>query len=392
MAILKELVKDYICKRQNIVQGQIFFHNIWGKYSDNTRALVEEYHRIHPEYILIYEINKNEKVDEIPNYVTITYSGTNECRKYRYSSEVVIDNDWGIIKKTGYGLKGRIICYLYKKTISKKILYISTGHGIPLKKIGLDVEGERFSSFITSTKVMAVSDLHSKGVYNRITKGNIEKIILTGNPRNDVLYDRNYARIMKQKIGIVNKKLILFAPTFRVEKKDGKIIFCDKKDSIENLIYYSKTIIKELGDRFGGEWVIGLRTHPGVMEKITNVFNDEILNANKFSDMADYLCAADVLVTDYSSSMFDYMITKRPCILLWMDEDEYNREQREMYFNKEELPFPIMESFEKFIYFIKCGDWNKLSDLQDTFMKKIGYKNCINASENLINYIDNKQR
>ena len=77
-------------------------------------------------------------------------------------------------------------------------------------------------------------------------------------------------------------------------------------------------LLSTLGEKFGGEWCFVFRSHNLVMKAIQNEslgIHSDIINGNRFPDMAEYLAVSDALLTDYSSSMFDYMLTKRPTFL-----------------------------------------------------------------------------
>ncbi len=389
-ASLAEIWNRWKRMKTKVVPNRIFFHNIWGKYSDNTRALAEEYHRVHPDWEIIYEIGNGVETSVIPEYITTTTSGTDECLNLMYSSRVVVDNDWGVIKRSGIGIRGRIICFLYKSVISSKTLYVSTGHGTPLKKIGCDAISDRSDRFVTSTQLMGVLDNHSKSVYQRITMGNVKEIVVTGSPRNDYLFDAAYGEDIRKQLGLVGKRLLLFAPTFRTRIVDGKVQFVGVEDLLKNINDYSVDILNALHERMGGDWVLGLRVHPGAASNFGDVFNERIIDANKLTDMADYLCITDILLTDYSSCLFDFMLTKRPCIMLWADEKEYSTNERGMYFKEAELPYPVARDFSEVISCLKSMNESDMHRSVEAFTQKYGFSDNHHAGETLIQYIDQR--
>ena len=289
--------------------NRVYFRNIWGQYNDNTKALAECYHFHHPDYIIFYEFASPKCTNNIPSYITPVFKHSLRSKLCLYSSRVVIDNDWGAIKKSGKGLKGKLFCLLVKKTISRKALYISTGHGTPLKRIGLDSLSETIEHFVTSSQYMFVLDNHSKHVYERITNHSLNGIIVSGSPRNDILFDSNKIREIRQKNNTINKRIALFAPTFRSVNNNGTVEFIGLTEWMEQLFDHSDLILQSLKNKFGGDWIIGLRLHPGA-SIIKNVsFNDKVFNANQLLDMADCLAISDCLITDYSSCLFDLTST-----------------------------------------------------------------------------------
>ena len=384
LCFIKEQIIESFFAKKKTVYGQIYFYNIWWKYSDNTRALAEAYHRMFPQYKLIYEINEHTNTSEIPSFLYLVKSGTKESLQLKSTSMVVIDNDWGSIKKSCVGMKGKIQKYLYSKRISKDTLYVSTSHGTPVKRIGCDAVNDYYDDFLTSTKCMYLLDQFSVDVFDRITKKQISNLLVTGSPRNDKLFVSDEEKnIIKNKFGISGKRVILFAPTFRTSIENGKVSFVGAQEYIENVISLAPKLLETLKERFGGDWILGLRVHPGI--KLSNIFltNECIFNANQYDDMAEYLTITDVLVTDYSSCAIDFLLTKRPCFFVWQDLDKYCSEQRGLYFT-EEFPFPTVDKTEKLISSINSFSYDDYSKKVLSFKQLIGMSACENASETVI--------
>ena len=72
-------------------------------------------------------------------------------------------------------------------------------------------------------------------------------------------------------------------------------------------------------------------------------YNDTIINATSYSVMQELLVACDVLISDYSSCMFDFVTTGKPCFMYASDAAQY-KEEHDFYFNIYELPFPLAEN------------------------------------------------
>lgn len=201
-----------------------------------------------------------------------------------------------------------------------------------------------------------------------------------GTPRNDLLYKRNpllKEKIMKRLNMPSNLKVLLYAPTFR---KDNHF-------SVYNLDYIS--ILKALTEKFGGRWVLLVKLHPhlaGASEDL--VQGDQVIDVTGYDDIQELLSITDVLITDYSSLMFDYSITKRPCFLYVPDYEKYIKQDRNLYFNLFELPFKSAKSKEALIKEIDQFDSERyLSDLMQ-FQTKIGSYENGKASEALVKRIN----
>lgn len=188
------------------------------------------------------------------------------------------------------------------------------------------------------------------------------KILECGTPRCDMLFDKSDS--IRKKVfdfyGIdESKKTVLYAPTFR-------------KDYSKNdygLDY--KMLINALEKRFGGSFVLLVRFHPNVTASIDAIYSDAIINATKYPDMQELVTASDVLVTDYSSCMFDAVIADKPCFLFTKDLDEYISSERALYFSLEELPFTTSKSNHKLSEnILSYKDENK--DIYKEFLNKVG--------------------
>lgn len=157
-----------------------------------------------------------------------------------------------------------------------------------------------------------------------------------GMPRNDMLLkqDKNKKDNIKRKIGLKDdEKLVLFAPTYR------KIADNYFNDSIA--ISYgvdSKRVCKALEKRFGGHWKFAIRYHPCVVNR-GEFHNDDVIDLSDYDEMQELLLIADAMINDFSSSMWDYMLTEKPSFLFAKDLDHYIK-TTEVYTPVEEWPFP----------------------------------------------------
>lgn len=141
----------------------------------------------------------------------------------------------------------------------------------------------------------------------------IEKVLALGVPRSDVFADATeMARLRasaRTHLGVSNDdRLVVFAPTFR---GNGQLT-----------AYTDETadwgaIAKQLGDG----WKVGVRRHPFTA---ANALPDSVLDAATGLDMTSVLAAADVLVTDYSSAIFEYALLRRPVVFFVPDLADYN--------------------------------------------------------------------
>ncbi len=227
--------------------------------------------------------------------------------------------------------------------IRKKQYVINTWHGGgAYKKCGMDMyndselfkkdlrlQGNYTSAFLSSckrfTEEVSRAMLVPKNVFWEI-----------GLPRNDMLLRGNDAlrSEVRKKLGLKeDEKLILFAPTYR------KINDNYFKDSVA--ISYgvdTKRVCSAMEQRFGGKWKFAMRYHPCVVNR-GDMEDMGVMDLTDYEDMQELLLAADAMINDFSSSMWDFMLTGRPSFLFAVDLEHYVV-TTEVYTPVSEWPFP----------------------------------------------------
>ena len=130
----------------------------------------------------------------------------------------------------------------------------------------------------------------------------------------------------------------MYAPTFR-----------RGNDLTPYSIDWSK-VIPALEKVFDGAPVsVLVRLHPNLIGKADTsglVAYENVMDATMYHDMQELLCVSDMLITDYSSAMFDFAMLGRPCLLYATDIEKYDRGY---YFSFDELPFPLARTQEELI-------------------------------------------
>lgn len=129
-----------------------------------------------------------------------------------------------------------------------------------------------------------------------------------------------------------NMNILLYAPSFRD-------YFYLKIDTSVYAIDYQR-IKSALAERFGGEWRILTRWHPLFADQLNGTSLPEyVLNVTSYPDMQELIMATDVLISDYSSCLFDAALREIPCFTFATDFKQYKTD-RGVYYEMEELPFP----------------------------------------------------
>lgn len=230
----------------------------------------------------------------------------------------------------------------------KQQIYFQTWHGIfPSKYIEKDAESTLNPGYIKAAKKdSAITDYMVSGCKYR-TKLFRESFYYTGEileigtPKDDVFFNKREIEkkktLISEEYHLNGKTIVLYAPTFRN----------DKRLDVYNLDYKKVSLaFKKLTNR---ECAILVRLHPNMSSYSDKLdLPSDILNVTSYPDMQDLLCAADFIITDYSSSL-DYSFFYKPVFLYCPDLEQYLRLERNMYIKMEELPFPIATTSEEFV-------------------------------------------
>lgn len=202
-----------------------------------------------------------------------------------------------------------------------------------------------------------------------------DKFIPAGLPRNEIFFYQE--RMTKLKLKVFEQfglsfqsdtHIVLFAPTYRGimgYKKDNEEV-CLEPD-------YDK-LLSNLKEKFGGSWVLFYRSHY-FDSNLLKSLPDKVIDATWYEDMQELLCASDVLVTDFSSSMWDFALTGRPCFLYAPDIQQYI-DQRGFYTDPATWPYPLAKSDEELSANILGFDEKKyIADVNRHFDELGSYEN-----------------
>lgn len=291
----------------------------------------------------IWAVNSPENVKipvEISANIEIVKTGTLKYLYECHTSSIVIFNS---------GLKSGSLIAKRKSQV-----FVNTWHGGgAFKKVGLDTDltqkqryaqkigSKQIDYFLSTNKKFSEVNTYALGISK-------DKFLEIGMPRNDILFTlnceiktkiQNYFNISKE------KKILLYAPTYRGEegKAEGNIYLNEKK------------VLQSLRKRFNGDWVILMRMHYYINQEINN---DNIIDVSKYDDMQELLLTADILITDYSSCMWDFSLMQKPGFLLTADLSKYKSE-RDFYTPIELWPYEYFTNNEDMCSEIENYDHEK---------------------------------
>lgn len=205
------------------------------------------------------------------------------------------------------------------------------------------------------------------------------KVLETGMPRNDCLVSQNKPELhhkVRNHYSLPDDcKLLLYAPTFRNTKKAS-----------DYLLDY-EAIRQTLTDRFSGEWHILLRMHHFVMEQLPKT--SAYIDASLYPDMQELLYASDILVTDYSSSMWDFALTGKPCFLYASDLKQYDL-KRGFYTDIHTWPYPLSENVNELIYNLETFNPQQYKEDISKHLSALGNREVGKAAQLITEYLLHK--
>ena len=345
----------------------VYFQTFSGRgYSDSPKAIYEfmlgapEY----KDYRFVWSFREPEKYADLKNDRTTIV-------KFRSKEDNIA------LRTAKYWISNyRMLDHQHPR---KDQVYLQCWHGTPLKRLGYDLtasdnsmnslneirekyrtDAEKFS-YLLSPSAFATEKFSD--AWNLVKTGQTDKILEAGYPRNDRLVrasdeDRNKIR---EELGIGNKKLILYAPTWRD----------NQHTSGEGYTYKTEVDFDKLRKELEGEYVILFRAHYLVANSFDfDRYEGFVRDVSGYSDINDLYIASDLLVTDYSSVFFDYANLLKPVIFYMYDLKDYATELRGFYIPLEELPGPIVQDEDSLIAEIRSADGREADEEYVAFHRK----------------------
>ncbi|MFD0331701.1 CDP-glycerol glycerophosphotransferase family protein [Streptacidiphilus monticola] len=229
---------------------------------------------------------------------------------------------------------------------------VQTWHGTPLKRIGFDFDNDWFADTdyleelrreVPQWRLLLAPNRFSTPVFRRAFRYEGE-ILESGYPRNDLLLapDRELrARRVREALGLPEgRRVVLYAPTWREDqaRPSGGYQLDLRLD------------LPLLRSRLGGDHVLLVRPHAHVGDHVPGAGDGFVWDVGSYPDIADLYLVADVLLTDYSSTMFDFAVTGRPMLFFTYDLDRYRDVLRGFYFDFEaQAPGPLLATTEEVV-------------------------------------------
>lgn len=365
---IQHLLWWYPMKKNRI---SVYVHKRKG-YTCNPKYIVEKLRENYPnKYEMIWISEEPNTCEELrKRNVKVVKTGSISHIIAHFTSKVVISND----------------CLSHTLVKRKKQLYINTWHGaMNYKRIGYDsLVFPRKIQLYSFKKQNIEPDIFVSGCSffkdNTASAFRFSKDIFieSGLPRNDILFSdyKKVADEIKEKFGIPKEgRVLIYAPTFRRG--------C--KAETYNLNF--RKLVATLEEKYGGTWYIFFRTHNFVKQSCP-IHNERVIDVSNYDDMQELLCASDFMISDYSSCMWDFSLTKQPCISYVPDLESYQSNDRSFAYPLHKWPYPIVKNNEELIEAIKNFDLDSYIIKVSEHHKELGCFDKGNASEIICKKID----
>ncbi len=216
------------------------------------------------------------------------------------------------------------------------------------------------------------------------------KILKTGSPRCDIFTTKRTElyRSIRERYGIPSDgKVVMFAPTFRGGGQKGKRQVYSEEPTLD-----FEMLSNTLHEKFGGTWYIFLRLHPQLAAQMEGIplknQSEYMVDVSQADDMNEVLAAADVFVTDYSSSAFDAVNMRIPVFLYADDLKEYVEDRGELMWDMKKLPFEVAETNEELRRIIERFEQKGYEDAVGEFLTECGVVEDGKASARVADVIE----
>lgn len=310
------------------LENAVFFESFYGRNAScNPLAIDRELVRRAPGVTRYWSV-----VDlsvEVPEGAIPVVEGSPEWWRARGSARLLVVNDW--LRRRFVRRKGQVV--------------LQTWHGTPLKRLALHRPGfdpRRMVAVFRESRrwnVLLAQNAYAAGVLSKAYAFAPRDMWVEGYPRNDVLTTDDGAAT-RGRLGIrPGERTLLYAPTWR-----------DDRDEIVDFV--DPVALAEAADA-----VVLVRGHSRTLQQGRDAQGPRVIDVTGFPDTSLLLLAADALITDYSSVMFDFSVTGKPMYFLVPDMERYRGELRGFYFDLDaHAPGPVVRTQDELVAALRDRD------------------------------------
>ncbi|QKJ19148.1 CDP-glycerol glycerophosphotransferase family protein [Microbacterium hominis] len=298
------------------LENAVFFESFYGRNAScNPLAIDRELARRAPGLTRYWSV-----VDlsvAVPEGAIPVVEGSPEWWRARGSARLLVVNDW--LRRRFSRRRGQVV--------------LQTWHGTPLKRLALHRPGfdpRRVGAVLRESlrwNVLLAQNPYAARILSKAYAFLRRPIWVEGYPRNDVLVTGDGAAT-RTALGIgADERVLLYAPTWR----DDRAVMVDFLDPAALAL--------------AADAVVLVRGHSRTLQPGRDAEGPRVIDVTAFPDTSQLLLAADALITDYSSVMFDFSVTGKPMYFLVPDIEHYRGTLRGFYFDlAAHAPGPVVRT------------------------------------------------
>ena len=338
-------------------------------YSCNPKAIAEKLLQTSTKLVMIWL--SDYEISAIPSGITLCKKSGILGAFHLSTAKVIVMNSKGdrvrYIKK-----KSQFLIQTHHGSFPLKYVEAECAEKLPQAYVKNSVKDSQMTDLMLSDSAWTSVFCHKALWYNG-------EILEGGYPRNDIYF--NYTESVKHQIREElalneNNKIVTYAPTFR----DNGNFDCYDLDA--------NKILNELKAKTGEDWTLLVRAHPNIYflsgKTLDFDYSEKVRDVTSYPDAQRLFLITDLLITDYSSIMIDFILMHKPVLLFAIDEEEYV-EQRGIRPEYRKLPFPHSKNNLELINNLRALDFE--NPYSNDFIKWYGSKDDGHASERVVNRI-----
>ncbi|MFF3912216.1 CDP-glycerol glycerophosphotransferase family protein [Streptomyces sp. NPDC001852] len=306
----------------------------WNRgYACNPAAIYEKARELAPGIRGVWVVAR-DRTASVPPGVEYVVEGTPRCLRTMARARYLVNN----------------VNFPYELPKRRGAVLVQTQHGTPLKKMGTDLRdhpvaarGMNFDRLVEQCgrwNVLVSPNPHTTEVFTRVYPGGYE-VLETGYPRVDRLVNASLDQVnrVRGELGIAPGQIaVLYAPTHR-----------DHQDETASVLD-----VQRFADQLGDDHVLLVRSHYFDLPRTSS--SRGVVDVSTHPSIEDLCIASDVLITDYSSVMFDYAVLDRPIVIYAPDWEAYRR-SRGVYFDLlAEGPGAVATTQESLVEVFRSGE------------------------------------
>lgn len=364
------------CQRETICTNKIFFKS-YTDYTDHGKYITEALLKTGKDLDIVWSVNSLST--DVPDGVRTVF----EWNWKHFIYEMETSRIWIFdLPVPSYIIKRPGQLYIQTKhwasiTLKRFYLDASTFREVPEKTAVWEREKELIDHIITGSDFDTESCRRGFGFEG--------EVLQYGSPRSDGLFREaeNRDKVFGYYHLDKDRRALIYAPTYRFSKTKGKTAAESRNIGLD-----FERVKGALEARFGGEWYILVRLHPSVASALQEMEKpDFVIDVSLYGDSQELVSASDILISDFSSIMFEASFVKKPVFLFATDLEDYLLNEYDLLIGYHDLPFPTAESNVELEQNILGFCAEEYEEKVTTFLERYGVHEDGHAGERAAQFI-----